>query len=126
MKKGDLIVDCSRDELITRQEFKGEVDVNTILSRHGVGNFMARPEVFGEHDFDLDLQTAIAVTDEARAMWQRLPMEIRVKYGSLEEVRAAMDRGELVPPQPAAAAGGSSPAAGAGSPSDSAADGDRK
>lgn len=119
-KANDLVVDCSKDELITRQEFKGEVDVNNILSRHGVGNFMARPEVFGEHDFDLDLQTAIAVTDQARELWQRLPMEIRVKYGSLEEVRSAMDRGELVPPQPAAAAGGSSSAAAAGSSSDSA------
>lgn len=79
---------------MTRQEFKADADINTILARYGVGSTQTIPE-FGIADYNLDLQTALNTVYKARQLWQRMPQDLRAKYKSWRELIAAMDKGEL-------------------------------
>lgn len=109
-------LDCSGDvEHAARQEFKDDADLNVLLRRFGAIPTGSAP-VFGEYDFDLTLQDAIAAGRESSRAWSRLPADVQARYGSWPAVLAALDRGELKLKLPTAeAASGGSEAAGGGS-----------
>lgn len=83
---------CSEEEDMTRQEFKDEVNVNVVVSRHGL---MARPVHYGEWNFDQDLTGSMQATREVDAAYERLPKEVRVQYPDMASVVRAIVTGSL-------------------------------
>lgn len=82
----------SRDH--TRQEDKESSDINTILARFGVDGHMRRP-FYGETDFDLDLQQAMAAIDAAKIMMNRIPDSLQDKYPTWQSLLNAIHSGQL-------------------------------
>lgn len=87
-------VSCPPDEDRCRQEFKDESDVFTILKRHGGIPSYAQP-VYGEVDFDINLQDAYTAVAHTRELFLKLPPDVRAKYGSWTGVLKALADGEL-------------------------------
>lgn len=79
----------------TRQEFKDESDINYMLSKFGVTQPRNAP-MYGTWDDSIDLQNALAAVEEARVGYRTLPEELRKKFGSMEELLSAVNRGDLV------------------------------
>lgn len=74
-------LDCTDSEDMTRQEWKHEADINTIVNRFGLtGQIALRQPVFGERDFDLDLHTGYLAQAEAQRGFLSLPRALRAKY----------------------------------------------
>lgn len=103
-------IDSSKPtENLTRQEQRDSADINKLLYRFGVQPGEQRRPFYGEVDYDIDLQTAISATHSAEAMFNRLPIELRQKYGTYLRVLEAAQTGELKedlealknPPKPA-------------------------
>jgi len=92
------VLECSLP-VVTRTEFKDEVDVNRIMSRYGAV-FGPPIAAFGEFEFDSDLQEAFAMVERGRGLWSRLPKELRERYGSLEAVIEAVEAGKVVLSKP--------------------------
>lgn len=91
-------IDCEAGpEPKTRQEFKSEVDVNTILKRFGVGALAQRPGQlqYGEMDYDLDLQQGIAALKAAESAFRRLPKEMQELYGKPSEMLDAIQSNQF-------------------------------
>lgn len=102
---------CPPGEDKARQEFRDEVDVNSVVSRYGE-NFFAPVNSGRDVDYDLDLMGAIEAVEASRAAWGKLPEKVRAKYRSWEQLQVAAHSGELAeflkPSEtPAAGAGGS-------------------
>lgn len=89
-----LICDPSQDQ--ARQEHKKDTDINTILRKHG-GDLrgLTRPTNYGEQDFNLTLQNAIATTDRVAAAWANIPADIRKKYPDWHSVQRAIAAKQL-------------------------------
>jgi len=83
---------CSEEEDMTRQEFKDEVNVNTVVSRHGLSS---RPVQYGDWDFDQDLTGSMQATREVQAAYEKLPEEVRVQYPDMASVVRAIVTGGL-------------------------------
>lgn len=90
-------LDCSDLPDLARQEMKDETDVNRILERYGV-NAPQRPMVYGEIDYDLDLQSAKAALHDAQRAYTRLPEKIKDQYGSWQELLTAIQAGTFTMP----------------------------
>lgn len=90
----DSALDCSDSPDRTRQEHKQETDITYILSRFGANTF-SQPAQFGEADFDLDLQQAMAAIVEAKNGFRSLPKELRVKYRGWRDMLNAAAAGDL-------------------------------
>lgn len=74
-------IDTSHLPSLTRQEFKLEADINTIVRRFGLtGQIALRQPVWGDRDFDLDLHTGFLALEEAQRGFLRLPQGLRDKY----------------------------------------------
>lgn len=86
-------IDVSGDTL-TRQEFKKETDINEILNRFGIPQFTREP-IFGEVNFDQDLQQAHLTIQRARETYDELPEWIRAKYPTQESLVDAIGNGQL-------------------------------
>lgn len=80
---------------MARQEFAKEADINYMLSRFNVVPARGAP-TFGEWDDNIDLQTALDATREARSAYRRVPEELRKRFNSMEELLAAVENGSLV------------------------------
>lgn len=107
------------DDDQTRQEFKEECDINTILARFGAGD--VRPVRFGESvDADLDLLTAINAVRDAQDSFEALPQSLTSRYRDISSLVDALNRGELQltsePPQTPAGPDGVSPSGNDGAP----------
>ena len=116
-------VACTAGEDRARPEFLKESLTSTILARFGAGQVLpVRPGVNGETDYDLDLHRAIALVQESKDAWMRLPREARSKYRSWIELQTAIEKGEYpepvkkAPEPPAAGAGGSGASASVSAP----------
>lgn len=79
---------------VARQEFKVEADVNEMLKRFGVVSNQ-RPIESGEIDYTIDLQQAIAAVTEAKAVWQRMPAEIKADFPTWQALLNAANTGDL-------------------------------
>lgn len=89
-------LDCSNDPGETRQEDRDSTDLEKILKRGGVDTGWGRAQpVFGDTNYDWDLQTALAAADEAKRLINRLPQEVLAGYNSNEQLRLAALDGTL-------------------------------
>lgn len=86
---------CDPDTDQTRQEFKDDSDVNKLLARFGAIPHTGETPVFGEYDFDLDLQTAHEHIQQAAEAHNALPASLRAAYPSWMALAAAMASGEV-------------------------------
>lgn len=82
------------DEILTRQEYKDEVDINNLLLKFGVNQQM-RPIKYGEEiDYTVDLQTAMIAVEQAQHGYDRsVPQELRTKYPTWQEWLNAVNSG---------------------------------
>lgn len=94
-------LDCSGSVDRARQEFKDEADTNKLLARYGVG-LPLKPVVYGEQDFQLDLQKALEAVQVAKQAYRDLAPEIRRDYPSWQRLLMALENGKLSldPPKP--------------------------
>lgn len=120
------VVDCSNDEPITRQEFKDDSDINSLLSRYGALPPSSRPAVFQDIDYTQDLLSSYEALSRAETLFEGLSPQVQQFFGSWANLAQALADGtanELFtkahPPAPkpdpstgSAGAGGSMPAAG--------------
>lgn len=89
-------LDLSDEVKVTRQEFREEADVNTMLRRFGVPvAAAARRPVFGDVDWDLDLHSAHIAVERAGAAFRKLPRVLQEKYKDTRGLLDAMNSGEL-------------------------------
>lgn len=79
---------------VTRQEHKDEADINSLLKRYGVG-VPQRPPVWGEVDFDLDLQTAHKAITTAKEVHAGLPADLKAKYPNWQSLLNGLENGQL-------------------------------
>lgn len=104
------------DEDMTRQEFAQEADLNHLLKSFGVGPANYRPPVYGEADFDLDLQGAYSLVREAEEAFATLPRHLLDKFGGPQGAFLAFLNREIGPEDfKDPSAGSSSAATGDGS-----------
>ena len=82
------------DEIITRQEFGEEADVNNILARFGVNTQVRNDLQYGEVDYTIGLQEAINSVRAAQGVAAAVPKELRDKYPDWITLMRAVDSGE--------------------------------
>jgi hypothetical protein len=94
--KGDEVSAATATEptgdSITRAEFAQDADINILMARLGV-DAPQRQMIYGEVDFDLDLQSAYAAADKAREVLRAVPDELKEKYKSAAQVLNAVESG---------------------------------
>lgn len=90
----EAAIDFDGTKDTARQEFARDADVNTLLSRYGVG-IPQRPIEFGEVDWNVDLQMAFDAVREAKAAHANLPEDIRRDYPTWRELLNAMEDGSI-------------------------------
>lgn len=109
---------CPPEEDTVRAEFAADLETRRIVERFGAGVSFG-PVRSGVTDYTVTFQEAIHAVRDAQDAFDRLPEEVRSKYGGWRGVAGAIERGELkAPTAPAGSSGG----AGGASPSDSAAE----
>lgn len=112
-------VDFTHSKDVTRQEFKNDADTNKILARFGLSGLTQKPIVFGERDFDIDLQRSLALVKEANDAWRKMPDHAKDRYPTYADMLRAAENGtlDLTPPKdqtppadnPAGTNGGTTP-----------------
>lgn len=112
-------IDFTHSKDVTRQEFKDDADTSKILARFGISGVTQKPIVFGERDFDMDLQRSIELVKEATDAWHKMPAHAKDKYPTYIDMLRAADQGtlDLTPPKdeappadnPAGTNGGTTP-----------------
>lgn len=85
-------LDCSGFEDLTRQEFKDEVDINTIIRR-----FPIVPQIHerGEADYTTTLHDVFIQGERLRERYELLPKAVRARYKNWFEVMDAAVRGDI-------------------------------
>lgn len=81
-------------EDMARQEFRDEADINIILKKFGA-TAPQRPLVFGEADYDMDLQTAMLAIDAAKDIHLHLGPALQEKYPTWQDVLNGVATGQL-------------------------------
>lgn len=79
----------------TRQEFRGDCDVNTVVRRYATGDIPLKPVQYGEQDMNMDATTAHLMMREVGEIFQQLPKELRSKYPTIVDLARALKRGEV-------------------------------
>lgn len=88
-------LDCSGDQVLTRQEFAEESNINNILTKHGINPLTMREMTYGQEiDDRIDLQTALYAIEQARTIMPHVPEELRSKYDDWKKVLNAVESGE--------------------------------
>lgn len=88
-------MDYTNSEDMTRQEFKEETDINTILKKFGVGQGpQLLPIQNGEVDYDVGFQDAFLVAQDAQRAWNRMSPDLRAKYPTWQLLLDAVAKGE--------------------------------
>lgn len=76
---------CCRDPSLTKQSFAEEADINTMISRFGVGYEMPAGVVAPTYmDFEgvYDFRTAMTAITDAREAFQALPADVRYRFAN--------------------------------------------
>lgn len=84
-------IDFSNTEILTRQEYKDEADLNILLSRFGVNTPMREMSWGAEIDDRIDLQTALQAIDEAKRI--EVPPELRTRFPTWQAVLNGAESG---------------------------------
>lgn len=86
-------LDTGRDTP-TRQEFKDEADLNILLARFGVTGDNQRQMTWGQEiDYNMDLQAALALIEEAKRVEGTIPPELRQKYPTWRHMVSGIESG---------------------------------
>lgn len=79
---------------MARQEFKQEADINVQLAKFGV--FAPQRQLyFGDVDYGLELQEALAAIADAKNAWRQMPEEIQKRYRTWQSLLNALETGEI-------------------------------
>lgn len=81
----DTGLDCSCDEDQTKQEFKEECDINTILKRFNITGQLpsdVRMPTFGDFSQVRDFHDAVNAIAQANEAFDEMPAEIRARFGN--------------------------------------------
>lgn len=76
---------CSEDDDMAQQQFKEEVDINTIVRRFGLTGQLPenlRMPVSGDFTAVTDFQTAMQTVRQAQEEFLRVPAEIRARFAN--------------------------------------------
>lgn len=80
----------------TQHEFQKETDTGEILKRHARGEILPmRQPVYGLQQQDLTLLSALESVRQSKAAFNRLPENVRQKWGTWQDVLQAAERGEI-------------------------------
>lgn len=96
--EAEIRFDREGNQDMTRQEFKTDADINTILKRfgvHGIGGINEKKPEFRTVDYNLDLATAYSAIEQAKQAHNQLPANLRDRFKTWPELLNALDRGEL-------------------------------
>lgn len=85
-------LDCSNLPDRTRQEFKADTDINTILGRFDIDT-LKKPLVFGEFDYDIDLQRGLLAIEAAKTAFANLDPRLKQKYSTWMDLLEAIETG---------------------------------
>lgn len=91
-------LDYSKEPTKVREEFADEQDVNNILARlghQGPEALNQRNGIYGEVNWDLDLQAATIAAQEARDAYHRLPKELKELYPDMASLLNAVEADQL-------------------------------
>lgn len=91
---GKLTATEPTGESLTRQEFKEDADINTILTRFGVNTQVRNDMVWTEVNYDVGLQEALTSLDIAKRAQLDIPEELREKYPNWLALMSGIERGE--------------------------------
>lgn len=91
---GQLTALECKDPSLTRQEQAADTDIHRILSRGGYNAF-GKPQPFGEADFTIDLQKAIASVTNAKRWHAAMPSEFHERFPTWQSVLEAANDGVL-------------------------------
>jgi len=87
---------CPPEDNRTRQEFKDEADINTIVARfYPFAPPTARVPQFGEQDMSLDLHSAMLAVQDAKEAYGTLPESLRSQYPTYADFVSAVADGRL-------------------------------
>jgi len=78
-------LDCSVEKSLTRQEFREECDINTILRRFGITGQLpenVRMPTYGDFVGVRDFQTAMNAVASARESFDAMPAHVRSRFGN--------------------------------------------
>lgn len=92
-----VAVDFTDSEDMTRQEYKEEADINTILHRFAVTGVAppTRTPVYGDRDFDIDLHAGYIAMADAQRAFLKLPKLLREHYGTYLKMLDAVHDGSF-------------------------------
>ena len=82
-----VVLDCSNDDPIVEQSHKADVDINNIVKRHGRSLMQDYVKRLQSEEFRFDdvtgndFQEAMIKVRKAQATFDRLPSDIRAKFG---------------------------------------------
>lgn len=89
MEPHSIVVDCSGDVVLTKQEFARECDINAIMERFQVtgmqvdpGAVLEREAFFGDFSADFDFFGASNYLLESARLFDALPSKIRDRFGN--------------------------------------------
>lgn len=78
----------------TRQEEKNAADINFMMERFGM--FAPQKELqFGNVDYDVDLQMALAAIADAKVAWRAMPDDVKKNYPTWQRLLTALESGEI-------------------------------
>lgn len=73
------------EETLVQQQFRDEVDANTIVRRFGITRempFGAAAGMYGDFTGLVDYESTVEALERARAAFMSLPLEVRERYGN--------------------------------------------
>lgn len=83
------VVDCSRDKVITKQEFKDRVNINTIMDKARKGQQIdpaqlsfGRVPQYGDFSEVPDIATAHEIVKKAESDFYKIPAKVRERFGN--------------------------------------------
>lgn len=90
-----LDTEANRDDK-TEQHHAKDADINVIVARFGLNaDFQGRAPMFGTVNYDDTLHNTMVAIDEARAVYNNLPTDIKNRYNTDDALIAALADGSI-------------------------------
>lgn len=84
-------IDFTGTDVIVRQEYKDDADINKMLARFGLDTQLRQMTWGAEIDERIDLQQALFAIDQAKRI--QIPEELRGKYPTWQDILNAAETG---------------------------------
>lgn len=89
------VIECPESERKVRDEFARESSIEWQLQRFQAGQVPTRVGYSGIYDDSVDLLEAYRLQNEASALWNSTPPEVRKQFGDFGDVLTASKDGRL-------------------------------